>query len=463
MVRKLRLRVKTVGLVHIGNSQQYGKHDYFADKGKIAVLDIKRFTKSLNPEQLQRYCDFLQGDKGGGGLQGFLSKNEDLRKVAKNCIAYRVDTPLFRARRGEIKYYDVWQFVKDPYGKPYIPGSSVKGMLRTAILLNLVLQNREEYRSRFDLSYAVSGRRGADGEIVKYAFRDRVAGKFDAVSDAMRYVSVSDSEPLKVEDLVFAKKYDQFSKKDLARHKPDMGNLSDFDGNSLNVYWECLRPGTEIVVDVSVDEEKLKERLSGLEFDAEGIESLLKRSFDFYSDSFLRHFDCEEASAEATKDDGQCGYVIASGPFAGRRCSNAAVEGSGYCRLHKDAAGEKGVTEETPCYLGGGVDFASKTTVGALYENEQERAAVVSRILYGHFPTKVAHGTNQNLCQEIRREGFEPKMQSFGGRGRVKKTKEDHRHWMDSQLGVSPHTLKWGDLGSERYLMGRCSVEVEEL
>ena len=47
--------------------------------------------------------------------------------------------------------------------------------------------------------------------------------------------------------------------------------------------------------------------------------------------------------------------------------------------------------------------------------------------------------------------------------GRLKKAKEDHRHWCDGALGVSPHTLKMGKIGDKMYVMGKCRARFEEL
>ena len=143
-VRKLRLDIKVAGLVHIGNGQRYGKRDYFVHGGEIVVLDVRKFVSRLTPDQVSRYCEFLEkGAYDKFGLQGFLTRKEnaDLLKVAQGSIAYRIDSPIATARRGAIQYHDVWQFMKDAHGNPYIPGSSIKGMLRTALLLNMVLDD----------------------------------------------------------------------------------------------------------------------------------------------------------------------------------------------------------------------------------------------------------------------------------------------------------------------------------
>ena len=39
----------------------------------------------------------------------------------------------------------IQQFVKDVYGLPYIPGSSLKGVLRTCLLAEDIMKNPEKY------------------------------------------------------------------------------------------------------------------------------------------------------------------------------------------------------------------------------------------------------------------------------------------------------------------------------
>lgn len=471
-VRQLRLDIKVTGLVHIGNGQKYGKRDYFVHGGEIAVLDVRKFVSRLTPDQVTRYCEFLKNAYDKFGLQGFLTRREnaDLLKIAQGSIAYRIDSPIATARRGAIQYHDVWQFAKDPYGNPYIPGSSVKGMLRTALLLSMVLDDaglRTAVAAETfgDPKKARSATAGA--KLNKAAFWKERPDSRDSnvVNDVMKYVSVSDSEPLSVNDLVFAKKYDKFSKDDPVDHKLDMGKLTFKEGNELDVYRECLRPGTAVSVDVVIDE-RIDEYLSLPAFDAQGLSKILQRSFDFYSERFLSHFGGGEGESVSTASDGICQYVMTAGPLAGMRCRNKAVGNTGYCNMHQDKAGQGALARETSCYLGGGVDFMSKTVTSALFADEKDAVRAVSDILYSQFPTKIDRGVHPALWDDVQRAGFAPK--PFETRrekrgGRITKAKDDHRHWHDEKIGVSPHTMKWGLVGKERYPMGKCSITIREL
>lgn len=172
-------------------------------------------------------------------------------------------------------------------------------------------------------------------------------------------------------------------------------------------------------------------------------------------------------NAAASSDDGICRYVIQSGPFAGRRCKNHAVNGTGYCNTHQDAAMNVSSgslqAKNTTCYLGGGVDYVSKTVIYALFEDRLDSVNEAARILDSQFPTRLDPQKHGSLRQEVKESGFEIKpMRALYRSGRLKKAKDDHRHWRDLEFDVSPHTMKFGIVGNEKYPMGKCSICFKE-
>ncbi len=460
------------GPVHIGNGNQYGKKDYFQSNGKIAVLDVKKFVANLNDEQLRNYCEFLEGSSREADLQTFLKRHQ-LMKMAEKSIAYYVESKLAKARRGDIQYHDVWEFVKDAYGNPYIPGSSVKGMLRTALLNYLVLENKS-YANCYDESLACSrnkrdsGKAGKKLEKNAFFLEQPIKNDPSVKNDIMKYISVSDSEPLSCRDLVFVKKYDKFCQKDDGRHKRDMGKSTDYEGNPLDVYRECLRPGTVVSVTIDIDS-RIDEYLP-FTLDAKGLEQTLTRSYELYKKCFLDYFDTEEESTGSgnKNGDGQCHYVMAAGPLAGHRCRNQAVNGTLFCNTHQDQAAASSSAPSSnsiTCYLGGGVDFNSKTVINALFnDNDSKRVKAMAQVLYSQFPTKLDTNRHRGLAEEVEKAGYrpEPFRARFKKNGRLSKAKEDHRHWRDVEFGVAPHTMKLGLLNGEKLPMGKCSITIKE-
>lgn len=479
-IRHFEVELKVEGLVHIGNGNEYGKKDYFPNGSSLSILDAPKFVSMLTEGQLKDYCEFLQVSDSRQGLQDFFRERSELRDIAKRCVSYSVGnafTPnLAKSRSGKNQFFSVKEFVKDARGCPYVPGSSVKGMLRTAILSSLIQNDASKYNGLYDPSLARKGKKNACSGIERHAFwlehPDKSNG--EVVIDVMRYVSVSDSEPLSTEDLVFAKKYDKFSKDDEGRHKKDMGRISDgsyYEGNELNIYRECLKPGTRISLTVDVDD-RIDAYLSGC-MDERGFEKVLEQFYGLYKNSFLSHFEIGEAdSADGSPSggDGRCQYVMQGGPLAGQRCRNRAIEGIGYCNTHKDqattnsAGGTASSSSGCTCLIGGGVDFDSKTIVNALFSSDRERVNEISRILYGQFPTKIDRNLHGGLWRDVEEEGFRPEAMRVRCKknGAIAKAKDDHRHWQDSDLGVSPHTLKFGIVDGKKYPMGKCAFSIKE-
>ena len=469
--KRYRLTLTVEGLVHIGDGGKYGKKDYFLTKqGTIAILNAPSFVSKLDHDQLNEYCEFLKKDSRTG-LQEYL-RRKGLDAVARGARLYTLD-----ARRDSYQYFDIWRFVKDAHGCPYVPGSSIKGMLRTAILISLIARDRETYEKLYDRGEVLKKRQRTDGDIQRKAFW---VGQLDrdgdsAVNDVLRYLSVSDSDPLSVDDLVLAKKYDKFSQKDDDRHKKKLGKTSDkeayYQGNELNIYRECLRPGTTIRTTLTVDE-RIGQYFDGLRLDRDGLPKALLFSYELYQKCFLSHFDIDGKATSTKKEassDGVCRYVIQDGPLAGMRCRNRAVGDTGYCNTHKKYAtvgGAAGGSAQDPiCYLGGGIDFNTKTIENALFVDEGRRVDEVSHILFDQFPTKLDEQRHAALKAEVQRAGFRsrPMDSQYKRNGQLQKAKEDHRHWHDGALGVSPHTLKMGKVQDKMYPMGKCRARFEEL
>lgn len=152
-------------------------------------------------------------------------------------------------------------------------------------------------------------------------------------------------------------------------------------------------------------------------------------------------------------------------PPEGMRCRNRAIEGIGYCNIHKDKVPTRsaGSMRCVSCYLGGGVGFSNKTIVHALLADQRERTDAIARTLYAQFPTTMDRDIHTDLWYDVKRAGFSPRdVPARYIKGRLVRGKNDHRHWMDSELGVSPHTAKLAIVDGRTYQMGKCLLEIKE-
>ncbi len=424
---KVALTVK--GLVHIGNGQSYGKKDYFKGKdGRICVLDPGKFIEQLRkecPEQIDSYCDFLL--KSDDKLNEWL-KGQRVRPT-KEAIAYKISGSSLG------KQCQVEEFIKNPYdGNPYVPGSSFKGALRTALFAEIIERDRDAYEATYLSSH--NGKNNSDWRTSENADSDLEEKVFkrehpdsnqpEVINDIMRFVSVSDSEPLSTECLVLAQKYDRFSPDD---EKVRKGKKE----NRINTYRECLKPETVVNLQVDIDDRINNNDYLPFNLDAEHIASIFQDFNKRYKECFLDYFDISdvdngEVQSSTQPDDGYCHHMIEidfGDHIEKIRCKKRAVDGTGYCKDHQDEARQTDnlIESKAICYLGGGVDFDSKTVLNALFADNNKRLDEISKTISAKADTK-------------------------------------HRHWQDKNLGVSPHTLKLGYADGEKYLMGKCELSI---
>jgi CRISPR/Cas system CSM-associated protein Csm5 (group 7 of RAMP superfamily) len=464
-VKHFELTFETAGYVHIGCGNNLNKKDYFIANNSVHILDAAKFTGMLNEDQLARYVEFLlENDKSS--LDDFLGNNKDIQQLAQKAVRYKLDTQLNRNKSNQELAHGIAEFVKDANGAPYIPGSSVKGTLRNAIVMHQILRNQKPFQAKFNDNKEVL--RGTNKKEKARTSKNVLQnacklepGADSKKRDIMRFISVADSDPLAVKDLCLAKKYDQFSIGDGAEHKRVKNNRGGkpgntvFKGNELNIYRECLRPGTKFTIRIDVDEQ-IAPYLGLTNFDATTLSDLLTQANNHYKANFLNHFDVAEGvTGQNSASDGRCAFIIKEGTFAGTRCRNNAIEGSDYCGKHQNAAEEStSATSSTVCYLGGGVGYQTKTVTAAIFDNQYDSVNEISRILYAQSPSRLVRGKHADLATDIEDAGFQPKYE--GG-------KEDHRHWKSGELGVAPHTLKLGCCGNDKREMGKCTISIREI
>ncbi len=242
-----KVAIRTIGPVFVGSGREIGKKEYvFLNRGKAGILDIQKLYAEMHKRGIgSLFEDYLLG-RDGSDLERWLKKrNIKVGEILK-AVKYTVDC-------GETsrKQYPVRECIKDPYGKPYIPGSSLKGMFRTIFLGAELMHFPQKYREenqRF-LQKEVnreSSTEYLEKEIVRleaavYRTLQRdVEDSKDAVNDILQGFVVSDSDPLSVEDLVLCQKVDLHTK-GMEREIP--------------ILRECIKPDTRIEFTITVDGE----------------------------------------------------------------------------------------------------------------------------------------------------------------------------------------------------------------
>ena len=129
MTMKTIYDLRVVTPLHIGNGEQLQPLEFIYTKGWVHVLDEEKFLAYLDTvKATDDFLAWLAGSDRRRGISAFVRRCSKVkeRDIISNCVAYRVATAS--------EPRNVRKFIKTYDHRPYIPGSSIKGALRNAIL-----------------------------------------------------------------------------------------------------------------------------------------------------------------------------------------------------------------------------------------------------------------------------------------------------------------------------------------
>ena len=342
------LKIKILTPVYIGSGYTVGKREYIHDKSKnlVSFLDLEKLFKGILDNGL--YSEYEKYFTAS-------NKNREMNVELKQFLE--------RAGIGEDKYsewityseymgssnlrlqntHEIQTFIKDAYGNPYIPGSSLKGAIRTILESNYIRKKYNEFdRSRAEVKkeemkgktrYMSVPQNHLKEKVFHRQITDEKVKLENMQNDIMRGIIVGDSLPIDKNSLCICQKIDLSTK----------GNKK-----SLNVLRECLKPGTVVTVPLTIDS-KIMRNMYGKKFDLEDIKADINMFYKNYKDEFV----CKFRNAPMIKD------------------------------------------EKNAFYLGGGSGYVSKTVTHSLF-NEENATKVVSKILNEVFTQKSKPSANKD-------------------------------------------------------------------
>lgn len=249
----------------IGSGEKITKKEYLLDthKNTAVMFDLQKLADYLLKKNLMKqYQNYLLDDREKNIYYFFRNNNIRPQEYAQ-FTDYSINTA-GESLNMDQPLHDLNLFVKDAQGNPYIPGSSLKGALRTAMLVYLIYYDEDEDKKR-KAERMQQWRRGLDNCPTKkdkekylrnakgfqFAEADwlheldvNVEDKKNMVNSIMRGISVSDSNPLSTDDLMLVQKIDVSVK-----GKPQ----------TIPLLRECLRPGANCKFTITFDNVLLKE------------------------------------------------------------------------------------------------------------------------------------------------------------------------------------------------------------
>lgn len=211
--------------LHIGDGDTlFGNFDFAIHNRQTWVIDPEGFAGSLLDTDDQRFNQILSGTP----LPQLLTPQD-----------YDPASPMFRyvlpgvPHRGDTGV-EIRSHIKNVYDQPYIPGSSLKGALRTCIF-------REAFRQKnqpLDVTRLNRSRNWAAQSLENELLSSTAPNRGQSPNySLLRALQVADSDPVEAQALV------------LAQAKVfGVGNVKA----SINV--ECLRPDTVLKTTLTIDE-----------------------------------------------------------------------------------------------------------------------------------------------------------------------------------------------------------------
>ena len=231
------LELEVLSPLHIGNGNTLGLIDF--------IMREDRFVR-VNFDKLADYCYDVDIDLAAGVEDRRFKiryKTEEIFSIEKFIEFYGIERdynrfaeytiPLNIGRRARETKIEVKEYIKDGMGRAYIPGSSVKGAIRTALFWSVL--DDEEVKRYCDELMRV---KRVKAERACKRLEAKIFGS-EAHRDILRALRITDSAPLAEKELEV--------------------NEIKIIGNPgpIPTYAECLRTGARTRFEIRVDKNLL--------------------------------------------------------------------------------------------------------------------------------------------------------------------------------------------------------------
>ena len=144
MSEKSKLRITTVTPVTIGSGVELSPNaDYIIDKEQVCFIDKGRMVKKImqkGDSYLDRYVygvtNGMDNNRSTFDLKSFLLNNQIVQSL-EEVVSFRC--PFTGDPKNNLP---IKGLIKSPLAKPYFPGSSIKGALKTILMYNWLITNK---------------------------------------------------------------------------------------------------------------------------------------------------------------------------------------------------------------------------------------------------------------------------------------------------------------------------------
>ncbi|ALK04998.1 MAG: type III-A CRISPR-associated RAMP protein Csm5 [Methanosarcina flavescens] len=232
----MKCSIKLLSPLHIGNGNELKMIDFYLDKkeGKIKFINFEKFIEYCIEKNIDLTKE-MQNHRYYTGRDFSITKFMDENRINPNSFtSYAVSAKI--EERNRESEFAIKEFVK--CGGPYLPGSSIKGAIRTALMWKCLNERSDGLKivqnglKTWLKKNRITGRdlKSLDNNISEIVF-----GK-DPHSDILRILRPSDTKPI-------GKNHLEVSEIKI------IGNSQE-----IPIYVENLKAGSELFFDVVFDE-----------------------------------------------------------------------------------------------------------------------------------------------------------------------------------------------------------------
>lgn len=180
----MEFKIKTLTPVHIGNGETLSPYgDYIKDEDYIYIIDYSKLEDYLrnsdrSEKRIDEFVEIISKQAAGNKSDRYTIKNF----FENNQLNFKEFSSAKIKLVGKINNEEISQTIKTG-NRPIIPGSSIKGAIRTALLYSHLQEDGYKFHKM---------NRGYNG--------GETFGKYG--DDKMKYLHVSDSSPLDPESMI---------------------------------------------------------------------------------------------------------------------------------------------------------------------------------------------------------------------------------------------------------------------
>ncbi|HIX67552.1 MAG TPA: type III-A CRISPR-associated RAMP protein Csm5 [Candidatus Anaerostipes excrementavium] len=247
-LKSYRVILTTKSPVFVGSGEKVQKKQYVLDreKEKMYLPEMKTMYHALQKRGMGQAYERYLLNRDEKDFAAWMQNNKISSKEYLPWMRYQLDCSDVALTH---QTNDLLLCVKDPYGMPYIPGSTLKGALRTILLADKLLtdpnqKRRAQKNIRKEIDASRSKRRylvreANDMEQQAFHLLNYKTNQRNSVQDIMRGMIISDSKPLSLKDLTVCQQIDHH-----------VGGTK----KRLPIMRECIRPGRQIEFTMTIDE-----------------------------------------------------------------------------------------------------------------------------------------------------------------------------------------------------------------